>query len=140
MTKNNERAAPAGRPPQENVLLGGERSEDRRAPGASQRRRRSSSPLSSRKPTLRQRVLAIIAEGPALPEAILARLRAEGVRTVLTSIRPRCSELARMGLIRDSGRRAKGEGGSNAIVWRLATPDERAAFERARAGQGVAHV
>lgn len=87
--------------------------------------------MSRRAPTLRQRVLAIIGEGPAIPETILDRLRADGVRTVLTSIRPRCSELVRMGLIRDSGKREKGEGGCNAIVWRLTTEDERATF-RAR--------
>lgn len=88
--------------------------------------------MTTRAPTLRQRVLEIIAEGPALPEAILARLRADGVRTVLTSVRPRCSELLRMGLITDSGSREKAEGGCKAIVWRLTTDDERAAF-RARA-------
>ena len=88
--------------------------------------------MSRRAPTLRQRVLAIISEGPAIPETILARLRAEGVRTVLTSVRPRCSELVRMGLIRDSGRREKGEGGCNAIVWRLATSEEQQRFAQER--------
>ncbi|WP_336975924.1 hypothetical protein [Brevundimonas nasdae] len=88
--------------------------------------------VASRAPTLRQRVLEIISDGPAIPETILARLRAEGVRTVLTSVRPRCSELVRMGLIRDSGRREKGEGGCNAIVWRLSTPEEQQRFAQKR--------
>lgn len=77
-------------------------------------------------------MLEIISDGPAIPETILARLRAEGVRTVLTSVRPRCSELVRMGLIRDSGRREKGEGGCNAIVWRLSTPEEQQRFAQKR--------
>ncbi|MDP3377031.1 MAG: hypothetical protein Q8S53_01600 [Brevundimonas sp.] len=88
--------------------------------------------VAGKAPTLRERVLAILAEKPAIPETILARLIGEGVSTVLTSVRPRCSELLRMGLITDSGRREKGEGGCKAIVWRLTTEDEREAF-RARA-------
>ncbi len=91
--------------------------------------------VASRAPTLRQRVLEILSEGPAIPETIFAQMRAEGVRTVLTSIRPRCSELARMGLITDSGRREKGEGGCSAIVWRVTTPDEQAAFAARRAAE-----
>lgn len=81
------------------------------------------------KRTLRERVLDRIAQGPCIPETILADLRAEGVSTVLTSIRPRCSELVRLGLIRDSGMRQKGEGGKLAIMWRLATAAERAEWE-----------
>lgn len=84
--------------------------------------------VASRAPTLRQRVLEILTEGPAIPETIFRQMKAEGVRTVLTSIRPRCSELARMGLIIDSGRREKGEGGCSAIVWRVTTPEEQRAF------------
>ncbi len=37
-----------------------------------------------------------------------------------------------MGLIRDSGRREKGEGGCNAIVWRLSTPEEQQRFAQKR--------
>lgn len=91
-----------------------------------------------KKPTLRHLVLDRIREAPAIPETILADLRAEGVRTVLTSIRPRCSELARLGLIRDSGQREKGEGGCKAIVWTACTPDETAAYLAAKASEGEA--
>lgn len=85
--------------------------------------------------TLRQRTLDLIeaAPTPVIPETILARLRAEGVQTFLTSVRPRCSELARMGLIADSGTRQKGEGGCNAIAWRATTPDERSRFAALKA-------
>lgn len=86
-------------------------------------------------PTLRKRVLEILTEGPAIPETVFAQMRAEGFRTVLTSIRPRCSELARMGLITDSGRREKGEGGCSAIVWRATTPEEQRAFAASKVGQ-----
>lgn len=80
------------------------------------------------KRTLRERVLERIERGPCIPETILADLRAAGVSTVLTSIRPRCSELVRLGLICDSGQREKGEGGCRAIVWRLTTAAEEAAY------------
>lgn len=88
-------------------------------------------------PTLRKRVLDIVADhGPIIPERAFARLRDDGVSTVLTSVRPRFSELARMGLIVDSGQRERAEGGCNAIAWRLATPEETAAYLAAReAGQ-----
>ena len=91
--------------------------------------------VASRAPTLRQRVLEILSQGPAIPETIFAQMKAEGVRTVLTSIRPRCSELARMGLITDSGRREKGEGGCSAIVWRLTTPAEQRRFAARKAAE-----
>lgn len=91
--------------------------------------------VASRAPTLRQRVLEILTEGPAIPETIFSQMKAEGVRTVLTSIRPRCSELARMGLIIDSGRREKGEGGCSAIVWRVTTHEEQRAFAERRAAK-----
>lgn len=84
-------------------------------------------------PTLRRRVLDIVTDhGPIIPERIFARLVNDGVSTVLTSVRPRCSELARMGLIVDSGQRERAEGGCNAIAWRLATPAETAAYLAAR--------
>jgi hypothetical protein len=94
--------------------------------------------ISERK-TLRQRVLDLIEASDAalIPEEILERIRADGVRTVLTSVRPRCSELARLGLIRDSGEHRAGEGGCKAIAWRPTTLAERAAWaaEQAEGGQ-----
>lgn len=63
-------------------------------------------------------MLVILTEGPVIPETICSQMKAEGMQTVLTSIRLRCSELARMGLIY-SGRR--GRGGYSAIAWRVTT-------------------
>lgn len=82
------------------------------------------------KPTLRQLVLDEIEASPTplIPERILDRLTSRGVRTVLTSVRPRCSELARLGLIEDSGLRERGEGGCRAIAWRATDADTRAKF------------
>lgn len=77
---------------------------------------------------LREQVLDLIEGEAGTPEAVFAKLRAAGVNTVLTSVRPRCSELARMGLIKDSGRRAPGEGGRAAIVWTATTTEERTRF------------
>lgn len=91
---------------------------------------------SSDRRTLRQRVLDAIEASPAplIPEDILAQLRADGVKTVLTSIRPRCSELARAGFIRDSGQRRPGEGGCSAIAWRATTTAERAEWAAKTSG------
>ena len=74
------------------------------------------------KPTLRQLVLDEIKTSPVplSPERILDALKARGVGTVLNSIRPRCSELLRLGLIKDSGRREIGEGGCKVIAWQPA--------------------
>lgn len=84
--------------------------------------------MTPKAPTLRQRVLERIRIAPAIPETIFADLKAEGVSTVLTSIRPRCSELVRQGLIKDSGRRQKGEGGCSAIVWEACSVEETSAY------------
>lgn len=87
---------------------------------------REAAQISERR-TLRQRVLDLIEAKPGTPEDVFSRLTAQGVQTVLTSVRPRCSELLRLGLIADSGERARAEGGQRAIVWRATSPEERAA-------------
>ena len=81
-----------------------------------------------RAPTQCERVLAVLEQGPAHPEAITARLKACGHNVMLMSIRPRCSQLVRQGRIVDSGARGSGEGGCKAIVWRLATAGEFSRF------------
>lgn len=66
-----------------------------------------------------EQVLEAFRQGPATPEQITDRLnRMGGRRFLLMSVRPRCSELGKKGLIRDTGRRGIGEGGA-ATVWEL---------------------
>lgn len=85
--------------------------------------------VAPRAPTLRQLVLDIIEEGPATGEAVFATLQGRGVRCVLYSIKPRCSELARQGLIKDSGKRGLSDSGRcQSIIWTRTTDDERAAY------------
>lgn len=77
-------------------------------------------------PRQRQRVHQVLqAVYPAAltPEQITRALHEAGGHDLLMSIRPRCSELVRLGLIRDSGERGIGEGGCKAIRW-IAVPDE----------------
>lgn len=81
-------------------------------------------------PLLRELVLEAFDAGPATPEEITDRLSRAGHRVLLMSIRPRCSELARRGRLKDSGERGKGEGGKAAIRWRRTTPDEFAAWQQ----------
>lgn len=63
--------------------------------------------------TIRERVLAAIKLQPGTPEEI-GRMIGEGI----WNTRPRCSELAALGLIEDSGVRRESAGGKNAIVWK----------------------
>lgn len=65
-------------------------------------------------PTLRQRVLEALRERPGTPEEIAGRL---GVPVM--NVRPRTSELFRLGLIEDTGHRGAAMGGRRAIRWRV---------------------
>ena len=71
--------------------------------------------------TQREWVLDGFSGGPGTPEQVVARLAKRGVHIMLMSARPRCSELARLGLIRDTTRRGIGAGGCKAIIWGLVT-------------------
>jgi len=72
-------------------------------------------------------------------ESVLDLLRAEGVRTTLSGVRARCSELGKgLGLIADSGLRGPSDGGMRAIRWRATTAAERAAWMPPKADGGVA--
>jgi len=93
----------------------------------------------TRAPTQRVRVLeAITTLGTATPEQVEAYLARKGTPIMLMSCRPRCSELARLGLICDSTLRGMGAGGCAAIAWRATTPLERAAFEAEQAAERTA--
>lgn len=63
--------------------------------------------------TIRARVLAAIREKPGTPEEI-----AERIGEPVLNTRPRTAELSKMGLIEDSGERAKAMGGRMAIRWK----------------------
>ena len=59
-----------------------------------------------------QRVLDAIKKQPGTAEQIANR-----INEPLLNVRPRCSDLVRRGLIRDSGRRGTSMGGQLATVW-----------------------
>lgn len=65
--------------------------------------------------TLRARVLEELRKAPGTPEQLALRLREP-----LMNVRPRCSELARQGLIEDSQARGTAMGGRKAIIWKVA--------------------
>jgi hypothetical protein len=91
--------------------------------------------------TQRARVYeAIQALSEATPEQVVAFLERRGDPVMLMSCRPRCSELARLGFIVDTGKRGKGHGGSPAMIWRPTTELERAAWlaEQAAEAEAVA--
>jgi hypothetical protein len=64
--------------------------------------------------TVRRDVLNWLGEHP---EGATADEIAYALKKHILTVRPRVSELRRMGLIRDSGRRGKNASGHNAIVW-----------------------
>lgn len=78
-------------------------------------------------PNQREAVLAVIAgaDKPITPEQITAVLANSDRPILLMSCRPRCSELAELGLIRDSGLRGKGEGGMPVIAYEIVPEGER---------------
>lgn len=72
-------------------------------------------------PKQRERVYRVLLSSltPLTPEQITAALHEAGGHDMLMSVRPRCSELARLGLIGDSGLRGIGAGGKKAIKWQV---------------------
>jgi predicted ArsR family transcriptional regulator len=62
---------------------------------------------------LRSLVLQAIVAGPGTADEIAARLGLS-----LLSVRPRCAELKRLGLIQATGERRRNQSGAAATVWR----------------------
>lgn len=62
--------------------------------------------------TIRDQVLGVIQRWPSTPEEIARDLGID-----LYTVRPRVSELKRLGKIQDSGDRRMSRGGKSAIVW-----------------------
>lgn len=67
-------------------------------------------------PLVRDRILNLLT--PAL--AVTADEAADLLHLPILTVRPRFSELAADGKVRDTGRRRKNESGKSAIVWQLA--------------------
>lgn len=68
--------------------------------------------------TLRARVLTELSKAPGTADEIARRLHTDKL-----SIRPRCSELAALGKIEDSGIRHLNASNKRAIVWQLRALD-----------------
>lgn len=62
--------------------------------------------------SLRARVYDCIQERPDTPEGVARRLNLD-----ILAVRPRCTELARLGKIHDSGARGRSRSGKSAIIW-----------------------
>lgn len=69
--------------------------------------------MAPRAQPLRAQVLAVLRDGSLTADECAAVLH----KSVL-SIRPRVTELVRLGLIADTGRTRKNQSGINATVWR----------------------
>lgn len=85
-----------------------------------------------------QAVLAMLADGPASPEELTTRLHRRGEPALLTSIRARCTQLHKLGLVADSGLRGLGESGRAKVIrWRLTSAEERAAAPEANSRETI---
>ena len=80
------------------------------------------------------RVANSLAEhGPGTCEEVTERMALPGERLLLTSVRARVCQLHKQGKVVDSGTRGLGESLRAKVVrWRLATPEEFAAFHTAK--------
>lgn len=76
---------------------------------------------------LHDAVLAELAKGPTSADEIAQRLGRDHA-----TIRPRLCELADVGLVCHTARRARGVGGGTQMVWRLARPEEIHGLKAAR--------
>lgn len=70
--------------------------------------------MSASAPLLRERCLAVLAFGPKTPDEVAQRLDLS-----ILSVRPRFTELARMGRITDTGQRRRNASGRMAKVWTI---------------------
>ena len=70
--------------------------------------------IASKAPTLRAATLAAI----QVSDGLTADETADVLGASILSIRPRVTELARMGALEDSGERRRNHSGKAAIVWR----------------------
>jgi hypothetical protein len=77
---------------------------------------------SGRAPTLRERARDLFKAG----RRMTADEAAAALHESILSVRPRISELARLGVIRDTGERRLNSSGVRAVVWALALPKGQA--------------
>ncbi len=68
---------------------------------------------------------AFTAFGPAIHQRIVKVVRERGHKQSSSGIRTRTSELVEIGLVRDTGRKAKTEAGFNAVVWEAVSMTQR---------------
>lgn len=74
---------------------------------------------------LKDRIMALLAGGPASPEELQVKFSDTGERVLLNTIRARCSDLHALGRLLPSGTFSRGESGKVRVIrWRLSTPDE----------------
>ncbi len=93
--------------------------------------------VTPRAPTMLQLIADLLAEGPASPEQLHAKLRSRGERSLLTSVRARVCQLHKSGRVIDSGARGIGESGTaKVVIWRLASAEELSMFLARKAVEG----
>ena len=82
------------------------------SPGVTDTSRQAAEAILPRVQTLREKALAVIRERPSSADEV-----SEALNESVLSMRPRVTELFKLGLIYDSGQRRKNQYGRNCIVW-----------------------
>lgn len=82
-------------------------------------------------------IIGVLQAGARSPEEITSQMAVGGRRVLLTTVRARCTQLSRLGLVCDSGERGIGESGKVRVIrWALTSPAYRQAFAADRAREG----
>jgi len=76
--------------------------------------REAAEAMADKAPSLRDQCFSALCEQPMTADEVAAVLG----KSIL-SIRPRLSELVRLGCIRDTGRTAPNASGKNAVIWEI---------------------
>jgi len=92
------------------------------SPGRTDTSAEAAEHIAPRVQTLRDRALAVIRERPSTADEVC-----EALGESVLSLRPRCTELFKLGLVEDSGLRRKNSFNRNCIVYR-AVPEQARLF------------
>lgn len=97
-----------------------------RASAAGDTSREAAERAAVKAPSLKDRVLAMLASGPASPEELTARFAEAGETVLLNTIRARCTDLHKLGKLRPSGSYGRGESGKTRVIrWEIVAAAER---------------
>lgn len=73
---------------------------------------------------LKVRVVELLRSGPASPEELVQRFADQGDAVLLNTIRARCTDLGKVGVLRPSGSYGRGESGKTRVIRWEVVPEQ----------------